>query len=68
MIPRQLPRRELLADLGGEDAVSTRDHAVVEMAVRTKLYVDSIDVWCLSHHPSSSSWAWSRSSGLNRGR
>jgi hypothetical protein len=36
-------RRELLSDLGGEAAVSAQERAVAELAVRTKLYVDSLD-------------------------
>jgi hypothetical protein len=35
-------RRELVADLGGEAAVSGQRMALVEAAVRTRLYVDSL--------------------------
>ena len=36
-------RTSLIADLGGTDAVSTQQLALVELAVRTKLLVDSVD-------------------------
>jgi hypothetical protein len=42
-------RRELVADLGGEGAVSAQQWALVEAAVRTRLYVDSLDAWILEH-------------------
>jgi hypothetical protein len=38
----------LIQDLGGLDAVSTQEKAVVELAVKTKLILDSIDAWLLS--------------------
>jgi len=41
-------RVALIADLGGEDTVSTQQLALVEMAVRTKLLVDSVDSYVLS--------------------
>ena len=40
-------RNELLADLGGEDVVSAQEMALVDMAVRTRLYVDSLDAWIM---------------------
>ncbi len=40
-------RNELLEDLGGVDAVSTQQIAVVELAVKSKLLLDSIDAWLL---------------------
>jgi len=40
-------RRELVADLGGEEAVSAQQRALVELAVRTRLYVDSLDAWIM---------------------
>ena len=42
-------RTELLADLGGETAVSAQQLTLVEVAVRTRLYVDSLDAWILEH-------------------
>src|SRR5574337_1001713 len=36
-------RRELLADLGGEPRVSAAQRALVELAVRTRLYIDHVD-------------------------
>jgi hypothetical protein len=41
-------RSALLADLGGADAVSTQQRALVELAVRTKLLVDSVDAYVLA--------------------
>src|ERR1035437_4874735 len=41
-------RSELLADLGGIEAVSTQELALVEAAVKTKLILDSVDAWLLS--------------------
>jgi len=40
-------RVSLIADLGGPDAVSTQQFALVELAVRTKLLVDSVDAYLL---------------------
>jgi hypothetical protein len=39
----------LKADLGGERAVSAQQWALVEAAVRTRLYIDSLDAWILEH-------------------
>jgi hypothetical protein len=41
-------RNELIADLGGESEVSTQQKALVDLAVRTKLLLDSLDAWLLS--------------------
>ena len=38
---------DLVADLGGHEAVSTQQHALIELAVRSKLMLDSIDAWLL---------------------
>src|SRR5262249_36922437 len=40
-------RDDLLVDLGGPDAVSVQERAIVDLAVRTKLLLDSIDAWLL---------------------
>ena len=40
-------RNELLANLGGEDAVSAQERTLVELAVRTRLYVDTLDAWLM---------------------
>ena len=40
-------RAELVADLGGEETISTQQQAVVDLAVRTKLLLDSVDAWLL---------------------
>ncbi len=39
---------QLLCDLGGHENVSTQQLAVVELAVKTKLMLDSIDAWLLT--------------------
>src|SRR5690349_18948464 len=41
-------RASLLSDLGGVDVVTTQQLALVEMAVRTKLLVDSVDAFVLA--------------------
>lgn len=41
-------RRELVADLGGAEALSTQQRALVDVAVRSKLMLDSIDAWLLT--------------------
>ena len=41
-------RAELIADLGGDDAVSTQQLAIVDLAGKQKLLLDSIDTWLLS--------------------
>ena len=40
-------RSSLVADLGGADVISTQQAALVELAVRTKLLVDSVDAYVL---------------------
>ena len=41
-------RDDLVADLGGPEAVSTQQVAIVDLAVRTKLLLHSIDNWLLT--------------------
>jgi len=41
-------RAALIADLGAEDAVSTQQRALVDLAVRTKLLADSVDAYVLA--------------------
>jgi hypothetical protein len=41
-------RVDLIQDLGGPDAVSTQRAALVDLAVRSKLILDSLDAWLLS--------------------
>jgi hypothetical protein len=41
-------RGELLRDLGGAEAVTTQQLAIVDLAVKTKLILDSIDAWCFA--------------------
>ena len=40
-------RNSLVEDLGGPEALSTQQEAILDLAVRTKLMLDSIDVWLL---------------------
>ena len=40
-------RSDLITDLGGAELVSTQQRAVIDVAVRTKLLLDSIDAWLL---------------------
>jgi hypothetical protein len=48
-VGRQLQkwRRELVDDLGGEDNISTQQSAIIDLAVKSKLILDSIDAWLL---------------------
>jgi hypothetical protein len=41
-------RGALITDLGGADAITTQQEAIVDLAVKTKLILDSIDAWLLS--------------------
>jgi hypothetical protein len=41
-------RQELIADLGGPDVVSTQQLALVDLAVTTKLLIESVDAWLLN--------------------
>lgn len=41
-------RQELIADLGGESEVSCQQKAIIDLAVRTKLLLDSLDAWLLT--------------------
>jgi hypothetical protein len=40
-------RQELLADLGGEAAISTQERAIVDLATRTWLLISTVDRWLL---------------------
>ena len=40
-------RGELIADMGGQSIVTTQQGAVIDLAVKTKLLLDSIDAWLL---------------------
>jgi len=40
-------RAELVQDLGGEEALSTQQTAIVDIAVRTRLLLDSTDAWLI---------------------
>ncbi len=39
---------DLIEDLGGRDAISTQMEALVDLAVKSKLILDSIDAWLLT--------------------
>jgi hypothetical protein len=41
-------RQELVRDVGGQAAISTQQLAVIDLAVKTKLLLDSIDAWLLT--------------------
>src|ERR1041384_6403006 len=41
-------RRDLIADLGGDDVISTQQRAVIDLCVKSKLLLDSIDNWLLT--------------------
>lgn len=41
-------RADLVADLGGPDAITTQQAAVVDLSMKTKLILDSVDVWILT--------------------
>lgn len=41
-------RGGLIQDLGGNDTLSTQQYALVDVAVKTKLLLDSADGWLLS--------------------
>lgn len=43
-------RSDLIADLGGPNVVSTQQVAIVDLSVKTKLLVDSIDAWLFAQH------------------
>jgi hypothetical protein len=40
-------RNELIVDLGGDSCVSAQLRALVDLATRTKLYLDSLDAWLM---------------------
>ena len=41
-------RGQLVGDLGGPEAISVHQETILDLAVRTKLMVDSIDAWLLT--------------------
>jgi hypothetical protein len=41
-------RKDLMQDLGGAEHVSTQQSAIVDLAVKSKLLLDSIDTWLLT--------------------
>jgi hypothetical protein len=43
-------RAQLIADLGGHDSLSIQETALVDLTVRTKLLLDSVDEWLLRQH------------------
>ena len=41
-------RRDLIADLGGDAAISAQQRALIEVATRTRLYVDHLDAFLMA--------------------
>ena len=41
-------KAELIDDLGGRQAISTQQIAIIDLAVKTKLMLDSVDAWLLT--------------------
>ncbi len=41
-------RADLIEDLGGDDTISTQRVALIDLAVKSKLLLDSIDTWLLT--------------------
>jgi hypothetical protein len=41
-------KAELIDDLGGREAISTQQLAIIDLAVKTKLILDSVDAWVLT--------------------
>jgi hypothetical protein len=41
-------RRDLVADLGGDAVISAQQRALVELATRTRLYVDHLDAFLMA--------------------
>lgn len=40
-------RDQLISDLGGSEQISTQQRAIINVAVKTKLLLDSVDAWLL---------------------
>ncbi len=40
-------RDQLISDLGGAEQISTQQRAIINVAVKTKLLLDSVDAWLL---------------------
>jgi hypothetical protein len=41
-------RADIIKDLGGAEHISTQQHALVDLAFKSKLPLDSIDAWLLT--------------------
>src|SRR5262245_33628045 len=41
-------KADLVQDLGGDDSISTQQETLIELAVRSKIMLDSIDAWLLT--------------------
>ncbi len=48
VLGKALAQWQTVNDLGGQDTVSTQELAVIDLAVTTKLLLDSADAWLLS--------------------
>jgi len=40
-------KKELVQDLGGQDQISTQENAILDLCVRERLLLDSLDAWLL---------------------
>ncbi len=54
----------IVADLGGEEAISAQQATVIEMAVRTKILIDGVDSYLLT--PRRNRYRWSPGFGRTR--
>jgi len=41
-------RKELIADMGGDDNVSTQQKTIIDLIVKQKLLLDTVDAWLLT--------------------
>ena len=41
-------RKELIADMGGDENVSTQQRTIIDLIVKQKLLLDSVDAWLLT--------------------
>jgi hypothetical protein len=51
LVPSSAWRKELVADLGGETALSAQQRALVDAVVRTRLFLEHLDAWLLGGSP-----------------
>jgi hypothetical protein len=41
-------RADVIDDLGGKDAISTQQEALIDLACKSKLLLDSVDAWLMT--------------------